>query len=75
MMEQQDLPCMICFNKSDIASERERKALQSAYETCGYQVLFISVKEREGLDALRALLQGKTTTVAGPSGRNRQPPS
>ena len=68
MMEQQDLPCMICFNKSDIASERERKALQSAYETCGYQVLFISVKEREGLDALRALLQGKTTTVAGPSG-------
>lgn len=68
MMEQQDLPCMICFNKSDIASERERKALQSAYETCGYQVLFISVKEREGLETLRALLQGKTTTVAGPSG-------
>ena len=68
MMEQQDLPCMICFNKSDIASERERKALQSAYETCGYQVLFISVKERGGLETLRALLQGKTTTVAGPSG-------
>lgn len=68
MMEQQDLPCMICFNKSDIASERERKALQSSYETCGYQVLFISVKEREGLETLRALLQGKTTTVAGPSG-------
>lgn len=68
MMEQQDLPCMICFNKSDIASERERKALQSAYETCGYQVLFISVKEREGRETLRALLQGKTTTVAGPSG-------
>lgn len=68
MMEQQDLPCIICFNKSDIASERERKALQSAYETCGYQVLFISVKERVGLETLRALLQGKTTTVAGPSG-------
>ncbi|MBD5552469.1 MAG: ribosome small subunit-dependent GTPase A [Lachnospiraceae bacterium] len=68
MMEQQNLPCVICFNKSDIASEKEREALQSAYETCGYQVLFISVKEKEGLEDVRKLLQGKTTTVAGPSG-------
>lgn len=68
MMEQQGLPCVICFNKSDIASEKERETLQRAYETCGYQVFFISVKEREGLEKVRALLQGKTTTVAGPSG-------
>ena len=68
MMEQQGLPCIICFNKSDIASEKERRTLQSAYETCGYQVLFISVKEKAGLREVRALLQGKTTTVAGPSG-------
>ena len=26
MMEQQNLPCVICFNKSDIASEKEREA-------------------------------------------------
>lgn len=68
MMEQQNLPCIICFNKSDIASGEERRALQSAYETCGYRVLFISVREREGLREVRELLQGKTTTVAGPSG-------
>lgn len=68
MMEQQNLPCIICFNKSDIASEEERDNLRRAYETCGYRVLFISVKEREGLEALKGLLQGKTTTVAGPSG-------
>lgn len=68
MMEQQNLPCMICFNKSDIASDRERRDLQRAYETCGYTVLFISVREKEGLEEVRALLQGKTTTVAGPSG-------
>lgn len=68
MMEQQSLPCVICFNKSDIASAKEREALQSAYETCGYRVLFISVREQEGLGAVRALLQGKTTAVAGPSG-------
>lgn len=68
MMEQQDLPCIICFNKSDIASDKERQDLQRAYETCGYKVLFISVREKEGLEEVRALLQGKTTTVAGPSG-------
>ena len=68
MMEQQNLPCMICFNKSDIASEQERRDLQHAYEVCGYTVLLISVREKEGLEEVRALLQGKTTTVAGPSG-------
>lgn len=68
MMEQQRLPCIVCFNKSDIASEKERDDLRKAYETCGYRVLFISVKEKEGLKEVRSLLQGKTTTVAGPSG-------
>lgn len=68
MMEQQKLPCVICFNKSDIASDKERHRLQRAYETCGYRVLFISVREKEGVEEVRALLQGKTTTVAGPSG-------
>lgn len=68
MMEQQDLPCIICFNKSDIASDRERQELRRAYETCGYQVLFISVREGEGLEEVRALLQGRTTALAGPSG-------
>lgn len=68
MMEQQNLPCIICFNKIDIASGEEREVLRSAYESCGYPVVFISVKEHEGLDTVRALLQGETTTVAGPSG-------
>ena len=68
MMEQQGLPSVICFNKSDIASAQDRADLQSAYETCGYQVFFISVKEEEGLREVRRVLQGKTTTVAGPSG-------
>lgn len=68
MMEQQDLPCIVCFNKSDIASDRERQKLQRAYETCGYRVLFISVREKEGLEEVRTLLQGRTTALAGPSG-------
>ena len=68
MMEQQGLPSVICFNKSDLVSEQEQRDLQSAYETCGYQVLFISVTEQKGLEKVRKILQGKTTALAGPSG-------
>lgn len=67
-MERQQLPAAICFNKEDIASPEEKEALRKAYETCGYQVLFISVRENRGLDELRELLAGKTTALAGPSG-------
>ncbi|MBO5208022.1 MAG: ribosome small subunit-dependent GTPase A [Lachnospiraceae bacterium] len=67
-MERQNLPSIICFNKQDIASEEEKMSLRKAYETCGYKVLFVSALENEGMDELRSLLAGKTTTVAGPSG-------
>lgn len=68
MMEQQKLPCIICFNKKDIADEKERLLLARTYENCGYQVLFLSARQKDGVDRLRELLIGKTTTVAGPSG-------
>ena len=32
-MEQQSLTSIICFNKQDIASEKEKEALRMAYET------------------------------------------
>lgn len=67
-MERQNLPTIICFNKQDIATLEEKEALRKAYETCGYQVLFISALEQEGLEQVKELLTGKTTTVAGPSG-------
>ena len=68
MMRQQNLPVIICFNKQDIATKEEQKELHDAYEKCGYKVLFVSVKEERGLDELRNLLKGKTSTLAGPSG-------
>ncbi len=67
-MERQHLSTLICFNKQDIATSEEKESLRRAYETCGYQVLFISALENEGLEEVRGLLHGKTTTLAGPSG-------
>lgn len=67
-MEQQALPCIICFNKQDLATEEEKEELIRAYGSCGYQVLFVSGKHQEGLAELSACLKGKTTVIAGPSG-------
>lgn len=68
MMEQQGLSSIICFNKQDIATREEEEALEKAYGSCGYRVLFVSAKRGDGMEGLKKLLHGKTTAVAGPSG-------
>lgn len=68
MMEQKDLPCIICFNKQDLFSEEEKQELSPIYEKAGHTVLFVSALLNQGVDELKGLLEGKTTTVAGPSG-------
>ena len=50
MMEKQDVPVIVCFNKVDLAKEKELKLLEKVYENCGHIVRFISVKEEEGID-------------------------
>ena len=68
MMEQAEVPAVICFNKKDLASEEETRILCETYRNCGYQVILSSALEKEGLDEIHRILTGKTTVVAGPSG-------
>lgn len=67
-MEKQNIPCVICFNKRDIATAKEKQELLKAYGGCGYQVLFVSGTKQQGVCEIQACLEGKTTVVAGPSG-------
>ena len=67
-MEQQDVPVVICINKTDLVSGEEAAAAAAIYAGSGCRVLTASVLTGEGMDAIRACLQGKTTIVAGPSG-------
>lgn len=68
MMEKQEIPVVICFNKMDLASDAEREQLLLDYENSGCHVLFSSAQEGEGIPELKSLLRGKTTVMAGPSG-------
>ncbi len=70
-MRQNKLPVIICFNKQDIATKEEQQELMSAYENCGYEVLFISAREGAGIDELCEKLRGKTSVIAGPSGAGK----
>ena len=68
MMEQQKVPCIICFNKQDIDEGGDGAEYQEIYGKCGYRTIKISAKLGTGIEELKMLLAGKTTTVAGPSG-------
>ena len=68
MMEQQGIPCVICFNKADIDEDGDGEQYRTIYENCGYRTMLVSAAHNEGIDQLMDTLQGKTTTVAGPSG-------
>lgn len=68
MMEQQQVDTVICFNKQDLATEEELKKLEETYQKCGYHILFTSAQKEEGIEEVKKILEGKTTTVAGPSG-------
>ena len=68
MMEQKEIPVVLCFNKTDIAEHPEIAELQEVYAPSGYPVLFTSAREEENIEELKNLLKGKTTSIAGPSG-------
>ena len=68
MMEQKNLPVILVFNKTDAAEASKLEEYVGIYENCGYQVLLVSALQEEGIDQIREVLKGKTSTVAGPSG-------
>lgn len=68
MMGRQDVPVILCFNKCDLITEEQQQEIASIYEASGCKILFVSAKKELRLKELQEILEGKTTTVAGPSG-------
>ncbi|MBP1754359.1 MAG: rsgA [Firmicutes bacterium] len=68
MMQKQKVNTIVCFNKMDIVNEVEIELLKKTYLRCGYEVVFSSMLQREGIATLYETIKGKTTVLAGPSG-------
>lgn len=67
-MEQHEVPTVICFNKVDLEGFRQSEDICRSYTKSGYEVLFISAESGYGINTLEAVIKGKTTVFAGPSG-------
>ncbi|WP_121352757.1 ribosome small subunit-dependent GTPase A [Flavisolibacter nicotianae] len=69
--EMYHVPAIVVFNKTDLYKDKEwaqYERLKDVYETVGYAVFPISIKEGKGVDDVRQLLKGKTTLLSGHSG-------
>ncbi|MPR35004.1 ribosome small subunit-dependent GTPase A [Cytophagaceae bacterium SJW1-29] len=65
------IPAVLVFNKQDLLSEDMldfQQELMELYESLGYRCLVTTAVTNEGLDQVRALLEGKVSVLSGHSG-------
>jgi ribosome biogenesis GTPase / thiamine phosphate phosphatase len=68
LAEAQSLTAVICLNKVDLGLAAALSDRLDVYRSLGYPVVLASAETKEGLDALRDLLEGHTSAFLGPSG-------
>jgi len=66
--KQQNIPIILCFNKEDIADGDKALEYPLVYKDSGFTVSITSAGILKGISELKAMLTGKTTCIAGPSG-------
>lgn len=62
------LPIILCFNKTDLASETQVEDVINIYRNSGFEIIITSADNGTGIDILKRLLDKKVTAIAGPSG-------
>ena len=65
------VPVMLVFNKIDIYDSSEREELEyltALYSSIGYRCLHTSATDNVGIDALKEMMRGKVSLLAGNSG-------
>jgi ribosome biogenesis GTPase / thiamine phosphate phosphatase len=67
LAEANGLAAVIVANKTDLGRPEDLDAFR-VYETIGYRVVFTSAQTGEGVEALRDVLCGRISSLAGPSG-------
>ncbi len=80
LLDKQIVLCMskginpvICINKIDLERDNEQakidlEYIKKTYSNLGIEILFVSAKEKVGLDDLKKVLKGKTSAFSGNSG-------
>ena len=66
--ESRNIECVLCLNKTDLATTDEVQDFISVYERASYPCIMASAKTGEGVDRIQSLIKGKTVAFAGLSG-------
>ena len=66
LVEHEDIPILICVNKSDLTPGKDSGF--EPYELAGYPLVYTCAITGYGLDELRKQMAGKLNLLAGPSG-------
>jgi len=63
-----DIPAIICANKVDLIGTDNAVSIFGLYHDIGYQIVYTSTFNKQGMQKLKRLLPGKVSVLAGPSG-------
>ena len=66
--EKQRVPAVVVANKVELIGLEAAQEIFGFYPALGYPVIYTSAKENIGVDTFKAVLQGKLSALAGPSG-------
>ncbi len=66
-----NVPPVLAFNKADLEPDAATADLVGLYERLGYEVLRTSAERGDGVERLAALLRGRCSVFAGPSGTGK----
>ena len=66
--EANELPARIVINKIELADRAAVEAMFDPYVRAGYDVHYVSVKQRIGLESLHDTFAGRVSVLTGPSG-------
>lgn len=69
--ELEEIPPLICLNKTDLTEEAVWRPAASLYERIGYRVLPLSAARGVGVESVRAAIRGKISVFLGPSGAGK----
>ena len=71
LAENGGMDAVVCLNKMDLIDSDEREGMVSvftAYQSLGYEVLYVSGKGYPGIADLRRVMEGKFSVMVGASG-------
>ncbi len=69
--ESTKLKLCLCLNKCDLISREQQQQWQQRLETWGYNPVFVSAIQNQGIEQLQSHLRGKIGVLAGSSGAGK----